>query len=178
MKNSWTFARSLLGTSFVLAALSACGSDSTEEDDDAERSPVGRNCASDADCGPAGHCLRAPKGICSVPATGPCTDGSRAECPADSRCYKTNGGEYYCWADCDATCGSNGECDSDGSCAAIEPKGTMCSCSCSCSGCSATGTVTCSQPSPQCSSCSRVCSDICSSDAACGGYLSGSGSCS
>lgn len=177
MTKDWVVARGVLAILLALGAFSACASDAGDDEDEGG-SRVGRNCAADADCGPAGHCLGEPKGICSVPASGPCTDGSSAECPAGARCYRTNGGEYYCWADCSVTCDTNGECDSFGDCGPIEPKGTMCSCSCRCTGCTASSTVTCSQPSPACSSCSAVCSDVCSSDALCGGYVSGSGSCS
>jgi hypothetical protein len=159
-------------------SVTACGSDPATEDDDEEAgSLAGRNCETDSDCGPDGHCLGKPKGICTVPASGPCEDGSALECAGGSRCWKTVGDEYYCWADCDARCGSNGECDDFGSCSPREEKGTHCSCSCSCSSCSASGTVTCSQPSAQCSSCPVVCSDLCAREPGCGAYLGASGSC-
>jgi hypothetical protein len=155
---------------FAWLPLSCSGADEPD-------SPVGRNCTADSECGPEGHCVGDPKGICSVPAEGACTNGSREQCPDDSICWKTNGGEHYCWADCNVTCGSNGECDEDDLCVPIEPKGTHCECSCSCRSCSATAEVTCGVPSTQCGSCEDVCYDTCTRDGLCGGYVSGSGTC-
>ena len=168
----------LLPTLSLSLSLATCGGDSV----------AGRNCAQDTDCGEGGHCVGDPDGVCSVPASAPCSAyGSRAECPGGSRCWKTVGGEYYCFADCNATCGGNGGCDSDGVCVPMSSlpeggggggTGTSCSCHCRCSSCTGDTTVTCSSPSTQCGSCAVVCRQTCATSSGCGSYLSSSGSCS
>jgi hypothetical protein len=155
----------------ITLSLAACGGD---------ESIAGQNCVADTDCGVAGHCVGAPHGVCSVPSsTGACSaNGSRAECPGGSRCWKTLGGEYYCFADCNATCGGNGGCDSDGVCVPMSElpangSGTSCSCVCRCSGYTADVDRTCSGGGSACASCSVVCEDTCGY-----GYIGYSGSCS
>ena len=156
----WT----LLSALSLSLSLTACGG---------EDSIAGRNCATDTECGDNGHCVGSPDGVCSVPASGTCVDGSRAECPGGSRCWVTKGNEYYCFADCNATCEGNGGCDSEGSCVPLSSlstgpssgggrTGTSCSCSCTCDYCTGHTTATCGSASTACGSCSVVCADMCS----------------
>ena len=163
----------LLSTLSLSLSLATCGADSV----------AGRNCANDTDCGEGGHCVGVPAGVCSVPASGPCSaGGSRAEGPGGSRCRKTPGGEYYCFADCNATCGGNGGCDSEGVCVPMSSlptggggggTGTSCSCTCLCAY-PVSVDRTCSGGGSSCASCAVVCQDTCGY----GSYMGALGSCS
>ncbi len=91
----------------------------------------GSSCSCDADCvGDEAHPGVCVYGVCMRTASGACSaGGSRAECPADSRCWALDeAGQYpLCWPDC-AKADCAGECDAEGSC--VPTTGDTCDAAC------------------------------------------------